>query len=236
MTSINNNHNLVVYTALFGGKDTLVDPTYVDPSVDYVCFTDDPTLTSSVYKMVLCDSKFKTPIQSAKQFKLLPHLFFPEYTHSLWVDASIVIKTDDMKSWLDPHIARNNFTVFQNTHPTLSEEIQYLKDAKKVRPEDLDRQIAQYTQEGLSLTTSMVDGSTILRAHNNPDVIKFDELWWDQICKHTLRDEVSFAYVKWKLCFNNGTFDHPSRHNNPWVYVRNHRIEEVPLEGVVSKI
>lgn len=229
---INNASDFVVYTAIFGGKDELKEPTQIDKNVDYVCFTDDSTIRSDAYRILLQKPQFESPILSAKVFKLLPHLYFPDYSHSLWIDASLTLTTGDIHAWVDSHLARNNFTVFLNTkRPTLLEEAQFLRDSKKVKPEELDRQLAFYAKEGLPLEGDMINGSTILRAHNASDVVRFDELWWEQVRTYTMRDEVSFRYLQWKHGFPYGVYDFPSRYDNPWVRVHEHKAEVGPTEG-----
>jgi hypothetical protein len=39
-------NNKVVYTCITGDYDTLIEPRYVTEGFDYVCFTDNPSLTS----------------------------------------------------------------------------------------------------------------------------------------------------------------------------------------------
>ena len=42
---------LVVYTAIFGGRDNLQEPTAVEPGIEYVCFTDNPRLKSATWRI-----------------------------------------------------------------------------------------------------------------------------------------------------------------------------------------
>jgi hypothetical protein len=42
---------LVAYTAIFGGRDSLKDPTVITPHCRYVCFTDEP-LVSEIWEIV----------------------------------------------------------------------------------------------------------------------------------------------------------------------------------------
>ncbi|RXK88747.1 DUF616 domain-containing protein [Chlorobaculum sp. 24CR] len=35
----------------------------------------------------------------------------------------------------------------------------------------------------------------ILRRHNQPNIIRFSELWWQELQRHSKRDQLSFAYV-----------------------------------------
>jgi hypothetical protein len=66
---------IVVYTAIFGGTDDLKDPPFVDEDVDYVCFTDDAALTSSIFTVKLVPGFYRDTARSGRAFKILPHVF-----------------------------------------------------------------------------------------------------------------------------------------------------------------
>ncbi len=41
----------VVYTAIFGGRDSLTDPDFINPDFTYVCFTDNDECQSGVWEI-----------------------------------------------------------------------------------------------------------------------------------------------------------------------------------------
>ena len=84
----------VVYTAIYGEKDTLKDPLVINPNVDYLCFTDNKNIKSNVWKIIHHPAIHTDPVRSAKIFKVKPHEFLSDYDISLWVDANFLIKTD----------------------------------------------------------------------------------------------------------------------------------------------
>ena len=49
------NSKIAVYTAFTGDYDTLKDPDFIDENCDYICFSDNPNLKSSVWRIVLMD-------------------------------------------------------------------------------------------------------------------------------------------------------------------------------------
>ena len=84
---------VIVYTAVFGSKDNILDPIRY-PNVDYVCFTDND-FKSEVWKVILQPSQdsrtfpFLSPRMSARKFKILPHTFLNNYHSSLWIDGNV---------------------------------------------------------------------------------------------------------------------------------------------------
>ena len=65
-------------------------------------------------------------------------------------------------------------------------------------PEIINKQTQAYIAEGLPVQSGLWGCQYILRKHNHPDCIKLSELWWEQIKKHSKRDQISFPYCAWK--------------------------------------
>src|SRR5438874_2368509 len=82
---------LVVYTAIIGGRDRLIDPTVITPDCRYVCFTDQP-FQSEVWEIVRVPSS-DNPRKASRYFKMKPHLLF-DTEYSFWIDASFRINVD----------------------------------------------------------------------------------------------------------------------------------------------
>ena len=80
----------VIYTVLTGGSDRLEQPAVVDPSYDYICFTEKDG-KDGVWQ--LRKIPFETPdnITRARYSKLQPHVVLPEYEYSVFMDANLCI-------------------------------------------------------------------------------------------------------------------------------------------------
>ena len=85
-------NNFVVYTALFGKYDDLLKPA---PSAhcDYVCFTDDPLLKSNIWEVRVVSSHLPENMMN-RLYKTKPHVHFPNYKASIYVDSNIKILND----------------------------------------------------------------------------------------------------------------------------------------------
>jgi len=83
----------MVYTAIYGSYDTLKKIPKQTIKADYVCFTDD---ISEIKKeddtWMMVEQKFsyyeniKHPRLQAKYFRMHPHVLFPKYDYTLWID------------------------------------------------------------------------------------------------------------------------------------------------------
>lgn len=94
-------NRVVVYTAIFGDKDYLKEPSQLPEGCDLVCFTDNKYLRSKSFDVKVYPSIDTDPVRNAKVFKILPHWFFHDYEYSLWIDGSVIIKTMKTQSMID---------------------------------------------------------------------------------------------------------------------------------------
>lgn len=84
----------VIYTAIFGDKDDLQPISHLT-DCDYIVFTDNKELTSSVYQVVFCPPVYEDPARNAKRYKILSHEVLSSYRYSIWLDANITMNTLD---------------------------------------------------------------------------------------------------------------------------------------------
>ena len=85
------NKKIVIYTAFTGNYDNLKDPEYIDENCDYVCFTDNPHIKSSIWKIIPMGHYNLDNNRKAKQYKLFPHKYLSQYEYSFWLDGSFQI-------------------------------------------------------------------------------------------------------------------------------------------------
>ena len=103
----------VVYTAIFGSYDNLLEPKFIPEGWDFVCFTD-TDLKSDVWKVVKVPAVYSDPTRNARRYKLLPHKWFPDYDVSIWIDGNFGVQGDINKA-IDLYLANNNMAIFDHT-------------------------------------------------------------------------------------------------------------------------
>lgn len=195
---------VVVYTCITGGYDNVLEPTYVTPGVDYICFTDDPTLKSKTWKFrpipeeLLSYSKVK----QQRGIKIMPHRYLPEYDISIWVDGAVIVK-GDINEYLKT-LDLQQYSVFIPEHPA-RKCIYKEKDAcvkiGKIKGADIklaDEQMKRYRDDKFPENYGLVQSNIVIRRHNDAYSKELMEKWWSELSKYSHRDQLSFNYALWK--------------------------------------
>ena len=210
--------NIVVYTCITGGYDKLVEPKVVTPGVDYICFTDDSTLMSDIWKMRPIPNELKE-LSNVKQQRLVktsPHKYLKAYDISIWVDGSVDV-TGDIHKVLD--IIKNSgkwsgSEIFIPVHPRrncIYDEASACIRMKKDTKENVDAQMERYRNEGFPKQFGLPQSNIIIRKHNSARCVTVMDTWSDEIRKGSHRDQLSFNYALWKngitnVCYLNKDF------------------------------
>lgn len=194
------NNKIVVYTCISGNYEKLKEVKVINSEIDYVCFTNNKTLTSKTWQIreipECLDDLDET--RKARCIKILPHIFLPEYDISLWIDGNIEIK-GDLIEFINDHINKSDFMTTKHpdricVYDESSAVIKQKKDDEKI----VKRQMEHYKNQLYPEKYGMVQTNILLRKHNNIDVINLCNDWWNEVLKHSKRDQLSFNYVCWK--------------------------------------
>ena len=89
-----NNDDLIVYTSLIGENEGLnSQPFFNSSNLRHVCLTDDENLTSDDWEIRLVDRIIpQDSYRSQRHFKIRPHIIFPNYKYSLYLDNTVVLR------------------------------------------------------------------------------------------------------------------------------------------------
>lgn len=191
-------NKLVVYTALFGNYDDLIDPKEKFEGCDFICFTDQEHLKSDIWEIRVVTKCDLSPNMMNRKYKIHPHLFLSEYEWSLYVDSNIAILRNPLE------LANKYFTKYDMVLPKHFARDCVYEEAKecvilgKITYEEAKKQIDSYRQEGFPEKFGLGENNILLRRHNEKKIIKLMNDWWSEINSHTKRDQLSLAYVLWK--------------------------------------
>lgn len=197
---------LVVYTAIFGSIHDQLREIKGAPdngSVGYHAYVDgvtEPTPHHTGWELRPAVWEHATnPRLRARRHKLLSHQLYPEMEYTLWVDGCL---TPIQNPWdlvelyfkrpqhlfLFRHMQRN--CVYQECEAC----IRLRKDA----PAILRAVSSRYKQEGYPHNNGLAETTAVLRKHTD-EVKKFNEAWWEELRANSVRDQISFDYMMWKL-------------------------------------
>jgi hypothetical protein len=215
----------VIYTSVFGCSEEnnyhLHSPDVDLKGYDFVCFTDNPNFKSDVWDVRIVDKLYDDGARSAKRYKLLPHRFLKEYDVSIWIDIEVKI-TKDINDLVDGYLSKSNLAILNhelcgrtvtgdlNVRKCVYEEAKFIKwlgdnHPKKQYKDNIDiinSQVDRYKSEGYPENNGLARTTVIFRNHNEDDVIKHSELWWDEMKYGSRRDQIGFNYSAWKQDFN----------------------------------
>ena len=181
----------VIYTAIVGGYDTLVEPDYKPEGWDFVCFTD-RDLESDTWEIRKTLPLYTDNTRTARKHKLLPHRLFPDYEYSLWLDGNVKVRDDvnELLGHLDGCIYDEGSTILQLG----------IKNGGnyKDNPDLIKQQMERYVKEGYPKNNGLVVQMEVLRRHNQADVVDSMEDQWSELKYNSKREQLSFNYIAWK--------------------------------------
>jgi hypothetical protein len=190
----------IIYTSITNSYDNLKElPQIFKGSAEAVALIDDPPDSVSWQFLPAC-SEYADPCRNAKKPKILPHLYFPDAEYSLWIDGSIrVLSHCTLSNLIENYLADSDIALFKHRQRRcLYQEAQMCIQTRRDSLDTIHRQMIRYRYENFPQNRGLAECCVILRRHS--DKIKLlNELWWDEICRHSRRDQLSFDFVCWKL-------------------------------------
>jgi hypothetical protein len=190
----------VVYTCLFGYYERFNDFIYEGAEdIDFICFTDDPELKSTFWKIKVMPPSRLDPARATRRYKTQPHQFLPDYDWSLFIDNTVHLK-------VSPHRIFDDF-LSDSSSPYVcfrhyERDCVYDEAAKVVDwglddPARVEAQMHLYRQIGYPAKNGVAKNAFILRRHNDPELIPIMDRWFEQILCHSMRDQLSLNPVMW---------------------------------------
>lgn len=191
---------LAVYTSVFGSYDQICMPKVKPDNVDYYYISDEEPGELGCYKWIdaktIVPDEITSPIKRNRYVKMHPHLIFPQYRYSVYVDGNIEIKDD-----ISCFVAENKSGISTFMHPE-RECIFYegltVVNYRRAVAEEVINQLDRYLSEGMPIHYGLPEMRVIVREHMKPICIKVMEDWWKEFDTGCQRDQLSFMYVMWK--------------------------------------
>lgn len=186
-----------IYTCNIGNFDNLIINNLHNLGFDIFVISDS-TLDNIPEYITILNTKeiYRSKRRTNRVFKILPHLFFPTYSYSIYFDSNLSPSINIFS--LFDLINNNNFFCFRhNKRNCVYDEIEECKFWNKDTTIDLDNQKYFYQAEGMPQKFGLFQGSVLVRKHN--EMIHFSEFWYHQYEIGSARDQISLAYTIFKL-------------------------------------
>ena len=229
-----NNDEFIVYTSLIGKNEGLnSQPCFSSSNLRHVCLTDDKNLVSDDWEIILVDRILPEDCyRSQRHFKLRPHISFPNYKYSLYIDNTVVLKkkTEEfIKMILKENSIFKDEPFFCLPYHSQSDLI---SEFNACAGNNLDDQIRIYEQLNHYINTNSRDlkrkaywGAILLRTHNDSDIIKLSEIWFSHVCRYSRRDQLSIIHASSQSNINLKGFEleNSSSEYHIWPVTKNKR-------------
>jgi len=217
---------MITYTAILGGfPDRLHQPAEGFGQQNSVAFVDgSPDFLAPDFKdgwELIPTNARANPRRTARLLKVLAHKTFPGAEYTLWVDGCLTPLTP-MWQLVDQFLCNHDICVFEHLERgCVYRELEACIRLKKDDPAVMRQQVNGYREEGYPYNHGLGETTAVLRRHNEVTEA-LNEAWWAEIEKGSLRDQLSFNYVCWKLGADYATFE-GNRTKSPHFKHRPHR-------------
>lgn len=195
-------NKIAILTAISGNRDRLSSPSVVHSNADYFAFVDEPSEAKispweqrKIFPFTT-DSQFANR-RKAKPYKIMPELFIPGYDYYFWADATHDV-VENPQIIIDTHLKDNCFAVFRHTARNCAyAEANEILNLNYDHGNNVIAQMKEYKRENFPLDFGLFELPVSVR-RNCFETTTFNLMWWEQICKFSSRDQISFPFCLWK--------------------------------------
>jgi hypothetical protein len=184
-----------VYTALFGGYETLLEQHVAARyDTDLICFTDDPSLASSSWQIRQVTPRFPLdPDRSSRFPKIMAHELLPDYDASIYIDNTVLLTRDPTEIFDDLlPVGVAMASIRHSYRDSVAAEFDAVVAAGVEAPWACAEQrehYEAYNPEALAAQTLW--NGLMLRRHNVEDVKATMAVWWEHVLRYSRRDQLS---------------------------------------------
>ncbi len=129
--------------------------------------------------------------------KMHPHILFPEYEESIYIDANINILTDflfkEIKKIGASFVLPKHFKNLCIYH-----EYKDVLAGKLDKEELITKELDYIKNAGMPKNYGFMENNILYRRHNDPKIIELMNEWWGMLVNYAKRDQLSLAYLFWK--------------------------------------
>ncbi len=192
----------VVYTVAISDWDMPTLHSYISPDCDYVCFTDSAALLSighyGVWNIKPLARMEATGALANRWHKLHPHILFPQYERSIYIDSNIDIKTGFLFEQIEKRqdssllipVHHDCNCIYKEIKRCLKEKVETRENAEKIKK--------LLKGAGFPKNYGLAENSIVYRAHNDKEIISLMEEWWGILSSLSHRDQLSLSFLLWK--------------------------------------
>lgn len=189
---------VAVYTCITGSYDEVKTfPLYAESKIDYFLFTNNRSITSDFWSVVYIDDEGLDNIRLARKIKVLGHPILASYDVTVWMDGASYARAPITK-FLSECCDLDSYSLVGFAHrerDCIYDEALECVKVKKDKLPIIAEQVSRYKSEGYPSHAGLIESTVIVRRGHDEvlDAAMFD--WFEEICRGSYRDQLSFNYV-----------------------------------------
>ena len=209
-----------LYTAITGRYDQLRHPGRIPAGWQCICFSDEPqSCPGWEHRTLLRSEILPDPQRTARKCKILSHKFLPDAEITVWIDGNFEV-CGDLDEIVATFLAKHDIAAFRHTtRNCIYQEAAAIIKFEKDDPRIVLGHLARYFREGYPRHNGLVATGVLLRRHTE-QVVKLNNLWWDELTRGSKRDQLSFNYAAFRVGVPYNTLEVEDVYENP--YFRRH--------------
>lgn len=191
----------VIFTAIVGQYDEITQPQLVVEDYEYVIFSNDISEDRlGIWQVRKIPYRNDDPTRVARWVKTHPHILFPDYQYSVWIDGNV--KIIDKKAYdIFNDLYNKGVIVSSFAHSRKNcayKECLGIMLSGKDTLQTMMPEVLHLKEEGYPVNNGLCETNCVFMRLDSPKVHDFCETWWGMIEQYSKRDQLSFNYALWK--------------------------------------
>lgn len=192
--------NVTVYTALIGRHELLQpQPLAASSGARWICFTDDPTLVSDDWEIIVVEPAFPTdPVRSARRIKILGPEGGLDTELGLWIDNRVTL-TRPPEELVEELLDGHEIAAFNHSfHATLLDEFVAVVESAHDDTARVHEQLFHYARAdvgGDALLGARPIWTGFLARRRSAAIDEAMQTWWEHVLRYSRRDQLSLPYA-----------------------------------------
>lgn len=184
---------MVVYTAVFGGYDTVRAPEHPG-NARWVCITDGDVAPKPWHTVSLAPWVWGDQRRRARGYKVRSHRYFTDSV-VVWLDGNVTLRVPPEE--LLHYIEDADIAAVKHFREDHYAEAEKCIELGKGSPGRIAEQVAVYQEAGCP--PCPVTANFLMVRRQTPAVARLNSMWWRQIRLYSVRDQISLPYCLWHL-------------------------------------
>ena len=191
----------VIYSALVGDYDNILQPSVIDDRFDFVLFSNDiPEPRAGVWQIRPIEYHNDDSTRICRYVKTHPETMLSDYPVSVWMDSNVQILDDFIYNRII-ELDTKEVLLSSMWHPTrrcIYDEA-FAVVNMMVEHEGVVIDWCHYLRKRkYPKDNGLYETNVLYRKHSERIVREIDTLWWDSINSYSRRDQLSLNYSIWE--------------------------------------